>query len=160
MRYPGQPKISDAEGARVYRLPYLRTQRHNSAALLYEYAGFTALAIARVASLHARRRYGVIQVHNPPDFLVAAALLPKATGARVVLDVHDFAPDLFAMRHAGKPGASTLESALRRAEAAATRVSDAVVTVHEPYRHELLKRGVPDEKIVVVLNSLDERLIP
>ena len=42
----------------------------------------------------------------------------------------------------------------------ATRVSDAVVTVHEPYRQELLARGVPDEKIVVVLNALDERLVP
>jgi glycosyltransferase involved in cell wall biosynthesis len=39
-------------------------------------------------------------------------------------------------------------------------MADAVVTVHEPYRAELLARGVPARKIVVVLNALDEKLVP
>src|SRR5207244_4280224 len=36
----------------------------------------------------------------------------------------------------------------------------AVTTVHEPYRRALEARGVPSEKITVVLNSVDERLLP
>jgi hypothetical protein len=44
-----------------------------------------------------RRRPDVVQVHNPPDFLVSAALLPEALGARVVLDIHDLSSDMFEM---------------------------------------------------------------
>jgi glycosyltransferase involved in cell wall biosynthesis len=32
--------------------------------------------------------------------------------------------------------------------------------VHDPYRRDLEARGVPSEKITVILNSLDERLLP
>ena len=34
----------------------------------------------------------VVHVHNLPDFLVFAALLPRLLGKRVVLDVHDSVP--------------------------------------------------------------------
>jgi len=34
-----------------------------------------------------------------------------------------------------------------------------VLTVHEPYRQELARRGIPLEKVSVVLNSLDEELL-
>jgi len=35
-----------------------------------------------------------------------------------------------------------------------------VVTVHEPYRSELVHRGVPAGKTSVVMNTVDERLLP
>jgi glycosyltransferase involved in cell wall biosynthesis len=39
--------------------------------------------------------------------------------------------------------------------------ADAVITVHEPYRRELSARfGVPLDKIVVVMNAVDESLLP
>ncbi|MFP5229775.1 MAG: glycosyltransferase, partial [Acidobacteriota bacterium] len=35
------------------------------------------------------RRYDVIHVHNMPNALVFAALMPRILGARIILDVHD-----------------------------------------------------------------------
>ena len=160
MANPGELRRSRVDGVEIYRLPYLRSTRSHPATLVSEYAGFTGLATLAVARLHVVRRYGVLHVHNPPDFLVAAALLPRLSGAKLIFDVHDLAPELFALRLAGRRWARAAERALRITESVATRVSDAVVTVHEPYRQELLARGVPDEKIVVVLNALDERLVP
>jgi glycosyltransferase involved in cell wall biosynthesis len=160
MANPGEQRRSKGDGVYIYRLPYLRSTRSHPRALIGEYAGYTLLATLAVARLHAVRRYGVIHVHNPPDFLVAAALLPRLSGARLIFDVHDLAPELFSLRLAGRHWVRAAERSLRMAESVAMRVSDAVLTVHEPYRQELLARGVPDEKIVVVLNALDERLIP
>ena len=56
-----------------------------------------------------RRRYAIVQVHNPPDFLLLAALGPRLLGARMILDVHDLAPDMFNMRFGGRRGAATAE---------------------------------------------------
>jgi glycosyltransferase involved in cell wall biosynthesis len=160
MADPGEARRSEVDGARVYRIPHLRLSRSGPVSLVREYTGFTLLAIFVVAKLHLGRLYDVVQVHNPPDFLVAAAVIPRVLGARIVLDVHDLAPELFAMRLGSRRWAGAVERILRIVESAAIRVSDSVVTVHEPYRRELLARGVPDDKIVVVLNALDERLVP
>jgi glycosyltransferase involved in cell wall biosynthesis len=45
-------------------------------------------------------------------------------------------------------------------EVLATKFATGVVTVHDPYRRALEARGVPPDKITIVMNSLDERLVP
>jgi glycosyltransferase involved in cell wall biosynthesis len=160
MRNPGEPAKEIVDGVTVFRLPLSHERGSRAIAITREYLGFTALATAKVAALAARRRYGVIHVHNPPDFLMLAALPPRLFGASVVFDVHDLAPELFAMRFRGRTGFGTIDRALRLVERLATLAATAVITVHEPYRRALEARGVPSEKITVVLNSLDERLLP
>jgi glycosyltransferase involved in cell wall biosynthesis len=107
-----------------------------------------------------RRRYDLIHVNNPPDFLFLAAIVPKLLGAKVIFDVHDLAPDMFAMRFGRRRGAGVADRALRLVERAATGFADAVLTVHEPYRRELESRGVARDKLTVIMNTVDERLVP
>ena len=118
---------------------------------------FAAFATLKLAD---RRRYDVIQVHTPPDFLLAAAFAQRARGARLVLDVHDLSSDMFAMRFGKGPGAQMAERMLRLVERTATRLADAVITVHEPYRTELERRGTPAQKVAVLMNSVDEEQLP
>ena len=160
MRNPGEPAEEMVDGIAVVRLPLAHRWGAGALAVAREYFGFTVLATARVAALAARRRYQVIHVHNPPDFLILAALAPRLLGARVVFDVHDFAPELYATRFGGRPGFAATAEALRLIERLAIRFAGAVVTVHDPYRRALEARGVRPEKITVVLNTVDERLIP
>jgi glycosyltransferase involved in cell wall biosynthesis len=155
-----EPAQEVVDGVAVFRLPVSHEWGAGDFAVVREYVGFTALVIGKLAALSARKRYGVIHVHNPPDFLVLGALAPRLLGARIVLDVHDLAPELFALRFGGRRGASAVVSALHFVERLATRVAAAVITVHSPYQRELETRGVSAEKITVILNTLDERLIP
>jgi len=157
---PGEPRRESVDGANVVRLPLSHHRGAGLPGMIAEYIGFTALASCVVAMLMLRRRYSVVQVHNPPDFLIVASLIPKALGAYVIFDVHDLSSDMFAMRWNAKPGARLAERLLRAIERAATSLADAVVTVHEPYRRELAARGVPARKLTVVMNSLDESLLP
>ena len=113
-----------------------------------------------VAREHARRRFSVIHVNNPPDFLIVAGALPRLFGARLVFDVHDFAPELFEMRFGDRSGGGAAARLLMRVERAAIRVADAVITVHEPYRRELVRKGARPERVWITLNTLDDRLIP
>jgi glycosyltransferase involved in cell wall biosynthesis len=160
MRRAGEPAFEVVEGARVIRLPLSHRYGVSFAASVREYVGFTGLASFRVARLFLRRRYDVIHVHNPPDFLVISALWPKLFGSRVIFDVHDLAPDMFAMRFADRRGAGLADRLLMLVERGATAVADAVITVHEPYRRELIRRRVPEEKTMVVMNSVDETVLP
>ncbi len=159
MRQPGEPRIEQSEGERIIRLPFAHVRGSGALHVLYEYVGFTLMASLRVLLLHIWRRYRIVHVHNPPDFLVLAGLAPKLGGSRLIFDIHDLAPELFEMRYTNHAGNSRATSLLRKVEAWAIRRADAVVTVHEPYRRELLQRGVPGDKITVVLNTLDEQVV-
>lgn len=160
LRDAGKPAFEEAEGARVFRLPVSHERAPGVMGAAREYFGFLLLAAAKAARLTARRRYEVVQVHNPPDFLIGAAAIPKLFGARVLLDVHDLATDMFEMRFEGRRGVDVGESVLRRIERSALRRADAVVTVHEPYRQVLIERGASPDKVTVVLNTLDRRVFP
>ena len=160
LRGPGEAPEERVEGASVYRLPVSHVRGRGALGVVREYVAFTVLAAIKAAKLARRRRYGVVQVHNPPDFLMLAAVVPRLVGARIVLDVHDRAPDMFHMRFAGRPGAKLVERLLGRVERVALRAADAVLTVHEPYRQELIRQGAPPGRIEVVMNTLDERVLP
>jgi glycosyltransferase involved in cell wall biosynthesis len=160
MTEPGEPKREVVGGANVYRLPFAHRRGMGMVGVVWEYVGFTLLASAQLFWRVIRRRYGIVQIHNPPDFLIVAAIAPRLLGARVILDIHDLSPDMFAMRFDGRPGARLADRGLRLVERLATRFADVVITVHEPYRRELEKRGVPRAKTAVVMNSFDEGLLP
>jgi glycosyltransferase involved in cell wall biosynthesis len=159
-RQPGQPVVEHLDGARVIRLPIAHRWGAGAVRTAREYLGFTLLATIRVARLGRRRRYKVVHVNNPPDFLIVSALVPKLLGAKLIFDVHDLSPDMFAMRFSGRRGSQLADRLLRMLERSAANLADEVVTVHEPYRRELAARGVPWDKITVIMNTVDDRLLP
>ena len=67
---------------------------------------------------------------------------------------------MFEMRLGEERGARLGDRILRRIETMATRFADLILTVHEPSRRELAARGVPREKILVVMNTVDKRHLP
>lgn len=158
-REQGAAATERLDGVTVHRLPVSR-RRTGRLRFLGEYVVFAGLATLRVARLALRHRPDIVQIHSPPDFLIVAALLLKIMGARVVLDVHDLSSDMFSMRFGDSRVAHATRRTLELLERLACRIADVVVTVHEPYRDELARRGADSNRIVVVLNSLDETRLP
>jgi glycosyltransferase involved in cell wall biosynthesis len=160
-RRPDEAAREVVGGAKVVRLPIVHRRGTGRRAMLFEYGGFTLIASALLLWRTLRRRYDIVHVHNPPDFLICSALIPRLLGSRVIFDVHDLAPDMFAMRFPAETKLATVsDRVLRLVERFAGAVGDAVVTVHQPYREELVKRGFSAAKITVVMNSVDDAAIP
>jgi len=153
LRGDGEAPRETVEGVEVRRLPVRHHRGASLAALVVEYILFTVLATVEVLRLVLQRRLRVVQVHAPPDFLVLAALSARLRGARVVLDIHDLSPDLFGARFGER---SVVVRLLRAVQRGATALVDEVITVHEPYRRELVAANVPPAKIEVVMNCVEE----
>jgi glycosyltransferase involved in cell wall biosynthesis len=156
----GEPARESLGGVTVYRLPVGKHRDTGAVRFLVGYLAFTALATVHLARLALKRRPDIVQVHNPPDFLIGAGLVPRLLGGRLVLDVHDLSSDMFSMRFGDGAAARAAQRVLEGIERLACRMADAVLTVHEPYRAELARRGTDPDRILVVLNSLDETLLP
>lgn len=157
LQAPGEPFVDAVGGAAIYRLPVRRRRGGGPAVLLFEYLAFFMLACARLYALHRRRRYAVVQIHNLPNFLVFAALAPKLAGARLILDIHDLMPEFYASRFrrdlAGWP-----VRLLRWEERLSCRFADHVISVTDLWREALIDRGLPPEKVSVVMNVADDRV--
>jgi len=153
----GEPAVDTQDGVSIYRLPVQRHKGRGPAVQLLEYLTFFVLAFAKLVALHRQRRYSVVQVHNLPDFLVFAALVPKLTGARLILDIHDLMPEFYAARFNASL-TSRLVGIVIWQEQLSCRFADHVITVSEHWRQALIKRGVPVHKCSVVMNVADQRI--
>ena len=96
-------------------------------------------------------------MHNPPDFLAFAAWHPKWTGAKLILDIHDIVPELFASKFANRAG-NRYTGLLEKIEKASTSYVDHVIVSNHLWQQTLISRSVPLEKCSVFVNHVDPRI--
>jgi glycosyltransferase involved in cell wall biosynthesis len=141
-------------GVEILRIP-TRHRRGGKVAYLFHYLSFLLAAFTVVSVRSLTRRYDVVHVHNMPDVLVFAALVPRLFGAKVVLDLHDPMPELmrtiFGMEESG--AAVRLLKAL---EKISISFAHAVITVNKTCRTIFSSRSCSADKVSVVMNAPDE----
>jgi glycosyltransferase involved in cell wall biosynthesis len=128
-----------------------------ASAYLRDYGRFLARALWRITALDVRRHFDLVEVHNMPDLLTAAALGPRLRGTPVILNMHDTFPELFATKY-GRPEGDRLEALLEVEERLSAMLASRVVTVTDQARLRVEGRGVGVGRTTVVMNSPDERV--
>jgi glycosyltransferase involved in cell wall biosynthesis len=156
LRGPGEAAEEATGRLRIIRLPVNRLFT-GFAGHLAEYLAFAGIASVRLAREQGRRRYRLVQVATVPDFLAFAAAPLKLSGVPLLLDLHEDMPEFFRDRFA-HPALRPLMPLVTGAARASAFFADELITVHEPLRQLSIARGVPPEKIIVVMNSADTRL--
>jgi glycosyltransferase involved in cell wall biosynthesis len=153
-RQRGEPDRETIAGVEVIKAPGL--QKKTSIALyLLDYAIFTLMIMAHL--MVRPRRYRLIHINNMPDFLVFATWLPRLLGVPVIHDIHDLMPELFEEKF-GAGRRRWIVSIIRAQERWAGRFASAVLTVEDRLRDILGNRGIPREKIHVLMNLPDDRI--
>jgi glycosyltransferase involved in cell wall biosynthesis len=153
-----QPKRESLNGLSVLRLPI----NHNRAGVftyLYRYAAFILASSVIFALRSFARRYDLVYVNNMPDILVLSAVIPKALGAKVLLDLHDPMPELM-MTVFNLEKDSFSVRFIRRMEKWSIARAHLVVTVNLACKHIFSARSCKPEKIEVVMNVPDPTIFP
>ena len=156
LRQSGEAADEADGGLRIRRLPVNR-MFGSFAGHLAEYVAFAGMATVSLAAAHRRRRYDLIQVATVPDFLAFAAAPIRLAGVPLLLDLHEDMPEFFRDRFA-HPLLRPLLPAVTASARASAAFATELITVHEPLRQLSIARGVPPDKIHVVMNSPDTRL--
>jgi glycosyltransferase involved in cell wall biosynthesis len=98
----------------------------------------------------------VVVVSSPTFFAIFSGwLLARLKRARFVIEVRDLWPAIFV--ELGVLTNRRLIGVLERMELAAYAAADQVVVVSEGFRTDLIRRGVPAEKVHVIRNGVDVR---
>ena len=135
----GEPLRERRGRLTITRIPMRHTLGAGTGRRLAEYAAFFLLVCLKVTALHLRRRFDIVQVNSVPDVLVFAALLPRLTGAPVLLDLQEPLPEFFATR-AGLVQRHPVIRLTVALEQASIRFADAALTVTEPMRQAFIGR--------------------
>ncbi|HMK33785.1 MAG TPA: glycosyltransferase family 4 protein [Desulfomonilaceae bacterium] len=146
---------SEHPNVTVYPIPMTRS-RSDGLAHIMNWAIAAVLMFMYTSWLDFKYRYDLIHVHNMPDFLVFAAVLPRLRGCLLLLNIHDPTPELTRSKLGLEP-----DNFLIRVQIAIERIcilfSSHVITATPAFRTILLSRGIPDHKISVVMNAADPR---
>lgn len=145
-------------GLAITRIP-IRHIRGGALSYAYQYVSFILISSVIFAWRSLRRRYDLIYVHNMPDILVLAALVPKMLGARVILDQHDPMPELMKTIFGLKEDNLAVR-VIRRLEKWSLARADQVITVNIACKRLFSDRGCPADKIGIVMNAPDDRIFP
>lgn len=148
---PEPGKIYD--GIQVHQLPIQRKKRGASRNLL-EYVAFFFLTFLSLTFSHLRNPFDVIQINTMPDFLVFASLIPRLLGAKVVLQMYEPMPELWATLHK----ALLPVVLLRHIQQWSIRYAHAIFVVTQSLKEKVVAHGAEANKITVVLNAPDEQL--
>jgi glycosyltransferase involved in cell wall biosynthesis len=138
----------------VHRVP-LQRRRSGTVGYVFQYVTFLVIVLGILAVRSLTRRYDLVYVHNMPDILVLSALIPKALGAKVILDLHDPMPELM-MTIFNLEQESRRVRMLKQLERWSIQRADLALTVNLACKRLFVSRSCRPEKIQVVMNSPDE----
>jgi glycosyltransferase involved in cell wall biosynthesis len=144
----------DVDGITVFGIQKRLRNEKGPLSYLTRQARFCVSAAALVARRHGRQPYDLIHVHNMPNFLTWAAWWPHRSGAKVILDIHDLVPELYASKF--KIGEnSAIVQALKRLERSCAGGVDHVIISNHLWFDKVTARSAPKEKCSVFVNHVD-----
>lgn len=152
---PCREKVNSVE---IYRLPLSR-KRGSMFRYLFEYIGLTILGAWKLTLLHFKNPFQIVHIHNMPDFLILAGLIPKWMGAKLLLDIHDPMPESYASTNHMEQK-SWISKALNSQQKFSCWLANRVISVNETMRENLEGKGIPPEKIFIIHNFPDTRYLP
>lgn len=159
IRGEGQKKFEQQNGLNFYRLPVYYSKNDKIIIQLLKYNIFGLLCFIKLAFLSVKGKYDVIHIHNPPDFLIFAAIPYKLLfRTKIVLDLHDMLPEAFCS-NLNVDENHIFVKAAKILERIAICASDSVICTNTYDKEIVLSRNrVSAEKIFVVMNTPDLNL--
>ena len=85
----------DVDGVKVVEMKEKKYCGKSQVQYLLSYFKFMLMSFLCCVRFFISKKIDVIHVHNMPNFLVFAGIVPRLFGKRLVLDVHDSVPETY-----------------------------------------------------------------
>jgi glycosyltransferase involved in cell wall biosynthesis len=154
LRKQGQKSYEIIEGVHVHRIQKRVKNEKHPLTYLKRLVTFFMLSTWVLTLRHLRARYEIIHVHSVPDFQVFATLIPRLMGAKVILDIHDIVPELYASKFKVSQH-SFLFRLLLLVEKWSVTYSDHVIIANHLWHERLARRSGRPERCSTILNYPD-----
>jgi glycosyltransferase involved in cell wall biosynthesis len=154
LRRPNQSRTNIEQGVNVYCIQQREINEKGKSSYLWRLMAFLMKSFFVISKRHLRIGYDLVHVHNVPDFEVFAALVPKLTGAKIILDIHDILPEFYASKFSNGR-TSVVFRLLQLVEKLSCAFSDHVIVSNDLWRDRLIARSLEASKCTTLLNYPD-----
>ena len=144
------PNFENDKNLEIHRIG-LPKKRASLYRYLIEYLFFFFSSLVLVTRLYIKKKYSIIHVNTLPDFLVFSTIIPKFFGAKILLDMHEIAPEFFQMKF-NKTENYLLIKLLKSIERSSLIYCDYAITVTKAIKEIFIKRSINEKKIDVIMN--------
>ena len=149
------PQATEFNGVHVVELNTGRYWGNSFLAYLLSYLRFLVAAFFDCTRRALGGRVDIVHIHNMPNFLIFSSLVPRLTGKKVILDIHDTVPETYIDKF--KNRGTLMFRMLCLEEALCCRMAHRILCVNHPQREMLVGRGISGQKISVSMNVPDDR---
>jgi glycosyltransferase involved in cell wall biosynthesis len=147
-----EESIADFHGVTLHKIQKREIDEKGPVSYLVKICRYFFKVFLRLTKMHLAKRYDVIHYNNIPDFGIFCTIIPKLTGARIIMDIHDLVPEFY-MRKFHRDEGDFIIRLLRWIEKVSCRYAHHVITVTEMWKNILIHRSVSEEKCTVILNA-------
>jgi glycosyltransferase involved in cell wall biosynthesis len=154
LRMEGQSSKEVVGGVCVYRIQRRIVNEKGRFTYLGRLLLFFLRSFVFLTSKQLRERYDLIHVHSVPDFEVFAALMPKLTGSKIILDIHDLVPEFYLSKFKASSKSLTFRL-LVAMERMSASFADHVIAANHIWLKRLHERSVKSANCTVILNFPD-----
>jgi glycosyltransferase involved in cell wall biosynthesis len=134
----------------IFRVSQRINRKGGSLLYFLRYFMFLCLSTALLFRLFVKYRYKVVHIHSIPDYLVFCSVIPKAFGAKIILDLRELMPEVFATKF-DIPVDSKKVYLAKIPEKISVRYADLVISTSNERKDILIKR-TKREDIKVFMN--------
>lgn len=134
----------------IYRVPIKKKSQGGYLTYFFRYFMFLFLSTVLLSRLFIQYRYKVVNIHSLPDYMVFCAIVPKLFGVKIILDLHELMPEVFATKF-NIPMDSKKVKVAKILEKASVRFSDFTVSTGH-VRKEILEERTRKKNIAVIMN--------
>jgi glycosyltransferase involved in cell wall biosynthesis len=152
-----EPQSYRLQGVCVEELNISKYRGKSGFKYILSYLNFTIRAFFRLNIILPGNCLDIVHVHNMPNFLVLAAVLPKLFGRKIILDIHDTMVETYLAKF-DSGGSRIILKILRLEERLSCALADELICVNHIQCQALTARNIPREKITVVINAPDPRI--
>lgn len=154
LQHGDQPKREIINGVTIYRIQKRALNEKSKWSYLIRLLAFLLRSFVFILTNHLRKRYRLIHVHSVPDFEVFATVVPKLTGAKVILDIHDIVPEFYASKF-GTSQKGILFRLLVFVEKLSCMFADHVIIANHLWEKVLTNRSIKPKKCTAIINYPD-----
>jgi glycosyltransferase involved in cell wall biosynthesis len=154
LRMEGQSSKEVIDGVCVYRIQRRVLNEKWKFTYLGKLLFFFLRSFIFLTWKQLQERYDLIHVHSVPDFEVFAALIPKLTGSKIILDIHDLVPEFYLSKFNASSN-SLIFKLLVTVERMSAAFADHVIAANHIWLKRLHERSVRSADCTVILNFPD-----
>jgi glycosyltransferase involved in cell wall biosynthesis len=152
LRLKKQSTFEMKNGIGIYRIQKREYKISSVIQYINDFLRFFFISTWMCTRLHLQKKYDIIHFHNIPDFGVFCAFIPKLTGSKIILDIHDLVPEFY-QRKFSVSDTHPIIRLLKWIEKLSAQFANHVLTATDIWYDKLISRSVSPACCTVILNA-------